>query len=226
MLLAEGVLLACAERSGRALLAPLIPAESAAPLALPAPVEVVTLLLDAPLLDAAPRGNGVLVAAPRAGAPRVSAKALTHSSAKWPWLAAELAGHPGRHAIRLSYGAQGAASPSAGLDDAALTALALADAGALLGVPLNAGQVRGMHRASWPGSQPVAQRGRAERGAALRRRIAGLGPAGTLDAAGAWLAGTGLAAVIPDAEAAAARLVDRLRPEPSPRPAEQNRATP
>ena len=58
---------------------------------------LVTLVVVAPELDGAPRGTGVLVAA---GAPHVTARALTHLSAKWAWIADAL---PGRHALRLSF---------------------------------------------------------------------------------------------------------------------------
>ncbi|GAA1940425.1 protoporphyrinogen oxidase [Microbacterium aoyamense] len=58
---------------------------------------LVTLVLEAPALDAAPRGTGLLVAA---GAPGIRARALTHLTAKWAWVAEAL---PGRHAVRLSY---------------------------------------------------------------------------------------------------------------------------
>ncbi len=58
---------------------------------------LVTLVVEAPALDAAPRGTGLLVAA---DAPGVTARALTHLSAKWEWVAEAL---PGRHAMRLSY---------------------------------------------------------------------------------------------------------------------------
>jgi len=61
-------------------------------------VHVVTLVVDQPELDAAPRDTGVLVA-PGSG---IHAKALTHSTAKWPWLA-ERAG--GTHVLRLSFDA-------------------------------------------------------------------------------------------------------------------------
>jgi protoporphyrinogen/coproporphyrinogen III oxidase len=84
----------------------------------PTPAHLVLLLVDAPALDARPRGTGVLVAD---GAPGVTARALTHVSAKWRWVA-EAAG--GRHVIRLSYGAP--------VDDDT----ARRDAATLLGVPL------------------------------------------------------------------------------------------
>src|SRR5690606_8716886 len=63
----------------------------------PAPVRrvtLVTLVVDAPELDDAPRGTGVLVAE---GAD-VAARALTHVTAKWEWVAAAAGG---RHVLRL-----------------------------------------------------------------------------------------------------------------------------
>jgi len=56
-------------------------------------------VLDAPGLDAAPRGTGALVAE---GAPGIEARAFTHASAKWAWLGEALPPH--RHVVRLSYG--------------------------------------------------------------------------------------------------------------------------
>ncbi len=60
------------------------------------PVTVVTLALRTALLDGAPRGSGVLVAS----GSDVEARALTHLTAKWDWLA-EAFGDA--HAVRLSY---------------------------------------------------------------------------------------------------------------------------
>ncbi|MFF3601774.1 protoporphyrinogen/coproporphyrinogen oxidase [Kitasatospora indigofera] len=158
-------------------------------------VEIVTLVLDAPALDAAPRGTGVLVAA---DTPGTTAKALTHSTAKWAWLA-EAAG-PGRHVVRLSYGRLGQESPSAALDDAELTALALRDASAILGVPLTASQLVDSARTPWRDALSHAAIGQRERVTALRTRLE---EETTLAATGSWLGGTGLASVIPDATAAA-----------------------
>lgn len=187
-----------------------------------ADVSIVSLVVDAPELSSAPRGNGVLVAEAPSGSPRrVRAKALTHSSAKWSWLADALsaagAGHQ-RHAIRLSYGIGASDAPHLGEAPDGETAridLALADASELLGVPLTRDQLRAGHVAHWRGTQPGAAHGRAERTAQIRATLAEQGTAGTLDGAGAWLAGTGLAAVIPDAEAAAARLLAALGALPS-----------
>jgi protoporphyrinogen/coproporphyrinogen III oxidase len=96
-------------------------------------VVLATLVVDQPLLDAAPRGTGVLVAE---GAPNIRARALTHSTAKWEWLAESAAG---RHVVRLSY------------DDAHgdLAETARADAAALLGVPLPASAVLDFARVEW-----------------------------------------------------------------------------
>ena len=96
---------------------------------------IVTLLLDAPQLDARPRGTGVLVARGL-----TAAKALTHSSAKWPWLAEMLPA--GRHVVRLSY-------PSPALEGEELIDLALAEAGRLLGASLDRAALVSAHLQTW-----------------------------------------------------------------------------
>jgi oxygen-dependent protoporphyrinogen oxidase len=96
-------------------------------------VILATLVVDQPLLDAAPRGTGVLVAEGVAG---IRARALTHSTAKWGWLA-ERAG--GKHVLRLSYDADG---PD-------LAEWARADAEALLGVPIPVSSVLDFARVEW-----------------------------------------------------------------------------
>lgn len=61
-------------------------------------ITVALAAVDAPDLDTAPRGTGALV---REGTAGIHARALTHSSAKWEWLADRLPA--GRHLVRLSY---------------------------------------------------------------------------------------------------------------------------
>ena len=161
-------------------------------------VEIATLVLDAPELDAAPRGTGALVAS---GTPGTVAKALTHSTAKWAWLA-QAAGQ-GRHVVRLSYGRLGEESPSAALSDAELAATALRDASEILGVELNEGHLVASARTPWRDALSHAALGQRERVAALRTR---LDEEPTLTATGSWLGGTGLASVIPDAVAAAGKI--------------------
>ncbi|MRX43925.1 protoporphyrinogen oxidase [Agromyces kandeliae] len=182
----------------RALLAGIAPPEALAedwPAA--ASVELVTLVLDAPELDAAPRGTGVLVAA---GTPGVTAKALTHSSAKWTWLA-DSAG--GRHVVRLSYGRAGAASPLDGLGDEAVAELALRDASALLGVDLGARSLRAHGRSAWRDALSQAAVGQRDRVRALEGAVE---HEEGLALAGSWVAGTGLASVVPHAIEAAERI--------------------
>ncbi len=162
-----------------------------------ASVELVTLVLDAPALDAAPRGTGVLVAA---GTPGVTAKALTHSSAKWPWLA-ELAGS--RHVVRLSYGRAGQANPLDGRRDDEVAALALADASALLGTPLDTSMLRASGRSAWRDALSQATIGQRDRLRALEDALAA---EPGIEVAGSWVAGTGLASVIPHALEAARRI--------------------
>lgn len=141
-------------------------------------ITLVTLVVDRPELDAAPRGTGVLV---ELGAPGVQARALTHLSAKWQWIA-ERAG--GLHALRLSY--DGRASGAEAI------AQAVTDAGVLLGIrldtPVDADVV------TW------------ERAVPRTHAVDGMRYVGEADA------GTGLAAVIAQAESEAESLLDG-RPE-------------
>ena len=181
-----------------------------------ADVVLVTLVLDAPALDAAPRGTGVLVAP---GVHRVRAKALTHATAKWAWLARDAG--PGRHVVRLSYGVAG--SPAVGsyatpegtepadpraLGDGALTALALRDASTLLGVALSPAQVVASARVAWSQALPRPSASHSTMVARVRLAVAGV-PG--LAVCGAWVAGNGLASVVPDARRAAEDLLHEGR---------------
>jgi oxygen-dependent protoporphyrinogen oxidase len=132
-----------------------------------------TLVVDAPQLDSAPRGTGVLVAA---GANGIRARALTHSTAKWPWLAERA---EGKHVVRLSYGSA--------LDNH--SEVAREDAARLLGVSLPPSSVLDYARVRWT---------RPERETHT--------PDG-ISLVGETAAGTGLAAVIAQAEAEALALL-------------------
>ncbi|WP_341977191.1 FAD-dependent oxidoreductase [Microbacterium sp. LWO13-1.2] len=193
---ADAVILATDEAVARLLLDPLVPGLAASAAASSAPeIEIVTLLLDAPALDAAPRGTGVLTV-PGSH----TAKALTHSTAKWGWLR-EAAG--ARHLVRVSFGAQGEPPTTATLDDEAAAVLALSEASALLGVTIPRTALVAAHRSRFVQSQPASIIGVGERRAAARaavRAVPGLA------VVGAWVAGTGLAQVIPDAKDEADRL--------------------
>ena len=206
-LAADAVIVATDERMARALLRPSVPGLDPAsdggattadgvanePAGGIAPeIEVVSLVVDAPALDAAPRGSGVLTVPGS-----YTAKALTHATAKWAWLAeAARALAPHRHVVRVSFGSQGEPPATADLDDDAAAALALAEASALLGVPLDATQLVGAHRERYTQSQPASVIGRQAHTTAARERVAAVTGLGVV---GAWVSGTGLAQVVPDA---------------------------
>jgi oxygen-dependent protoporphyrinogen oxidase len=165
-------------------------------------VRLVTLVVDLPELDRRPRGTGILVAPQTPG---VQAKALTHATAKWDWLAA--AAGPGTHVLRLSYGrmegARSEESPAAGSTtsdsttetDSDLLAAALRDASTLLEVPVQEDDVVGWDVVRWQGALPFAAVGHKARVAEIRRLCAAETGLGIV---GGWVAGNGLAAVVFD----------------------------
>ncbi|MEA5453163.1 protoporphyrinogen oxidase [Sinomonas sp. JGH33] len=165
-------------------------------------VKLVTLVLDKPELDTRPRGTGVLVAPQVAG---IQAKALTHATSKWGWLADEAG--PGTHVLRLSYGRVAdplSALPGDGPEtDDELFRAALADASALLTVEITFEDVLGWDVVRWEGSLPFASVGHRERVAEIRRRVA---EQPGLAVVGGWAAGNGLASVVPDARGQASSL--------------------
>ena len=156
-------------------------------------VSLVTLVVDLPALDSAPRGTGILVA-PQS--PGIAAKALTHATAKWRWLAGQAA--PGTHVLRLSYGR--GTRPADGSvpeprTDAELFDAALRDASALLAVPVRAGAVLAWDVVRWSGALPFASLGHKRRVAEVREICAA---DGALAVVGGWLSGNGLAAIVAD----------------------------
>jgi oxygen-dependent protoporphyrinogen oxidase len=160
-------------------------------------VVLVTLVVDAPALDRPPRGTGVLVAE---GVPGVRAKALTHATAKWEWLAR--AAGPGRHVLRLSYGRAGTSAP-VDVDARELREWARRDAGRLLGVSIAGAHVVDSAVTPWRGALPFARPGHRARVEAVQEAVAKV-PG--LRVCGSWVAGTGLAAVVAQARATARRL--------------------
>lgn len=155
----------------------------------------VDLALENPALDGGPRGSGLLVSPPRPGdEPRVSCKAVTHYSVKWPW-----AHRPGgHHVVRVSYGRAGVPTVEPPLGET------LADVTTLLGVRVGPEHVRGVHVVRFANALPPqtpAHRARVAELAAAASALPGLG------ITGAWFAGNGLAAVLPHAAAAARALI-------------------
>jgi len=168
------------------------------------PVEIRTLVIDDARLDKAPRGTGVLVAANAgvSGDNEVAARALTHSTAKWAWLS-DLAG-PGRHVVRLSYGEAGRIPDNTETD---LLSTTVRDAARILGVDLKSSAVVGFARTVWMNAQPFASVGQRQRVSRVRDAVSAIPGLGVT---GAWLAGTGLASVIPDAATVARALRHEL----------------
>ena len=130
----------------------------------------------------------------------VRAKALSHLSAKWPWVGAELrALHgPDVHALRLSYGRPRQPRPQVDLQ------VALDDVAALTGVRIEPEAVIDHMLVRWDGTLPPVTPAYRERTRRLEEQLA---PVTGLEVTGAWVAGTGIAAVVEHARAAAGRLV-------------------
>lgn len=189
-------------------------------------VKLVTLVLDMPELDTPSRGTGILVAPQTPG---IQAKALTHATSKWAWLADEAG--PGTHVLRLSYGRM---SPANGTSDgsrqetariaaelhdagemgktepetdAELIDAAVSDAAALLGVHFTAADLLGSGIVRWQGALPFAAVGHRQRIEQAREMI---GQLPSLAVVGSWVAGTGLAAVTADARQTARSLAEKL----------------
>ena len=156
------------------------------------PIAHVTLFVDCPALDAHPRGSGMLVQRPSSkdiANGCVGAKAITHYTSKWPW-AQEAAGK-GRHLLRVSYGwANGPEIPVS-------VEGALKDASRLLGVPISPEQLLGSMIIHWDGSLPPFTPKHREMTAKLLEDIRAY-PG--LDLAGSWVSGSGIAAVVRQAQ--------------------------
>lgn len=152
----------------------------------PDDVALCIVSVDSAALDQHPIGTGVIVAP---GA-TMHAKALTHLNAKWAWIDEQLP--RGRHLLRLS-----ASNPAetGWMHDPAMLA---AECSRLTGVRIQASHIRAQQLVRWPSAaaQP------AEDGEVEQLLTAHPG----LHLSGAWLAGTGLASVIPQARATASLL--------------------
>lgn len=157
-------------------------------------LEVVTLVVDSPALTAAPRASAVY---PLPGS--AAAASVTDSTARWPWMRPD----PDVHVLTVSFGAPGATPATADLDDRAAAALALREAGRLRAVTLEDSALRAARRERYLQPDPASAVGHAEGAEAARaaiHRVPGLA------VVGAWLAGTGMAQVVPDAVREAERV--------------------
>lgn len=184
-----------------------------------APIARYSLLVDSPELDAAPVGQGLLVAPaspasctttqpgavepsnqgsptqPGAVESPVGAKALSHLNVKWPWIAQALAPH--QHLLRLSYGRLGQSEPQVSLEQA------LADVQVLTGVTIRPEQVSEHKLVRWNGTLPPLPPSYRARIAAFMSQVENIEG---LAVTGAWVGGTGVNAVVAHARTNARRL--------------------
>lgn len=181
-----------------------------------APIARYSLLVDSPELDAAPVGQGLLVAPaspascadtqaePGQSTPGtqlgavespVGAKALSHLNVKWPWIAQALAPH--QHLLRLSYGRLGQSEPQVSLEQA------LADVRVLTGVTIHPEQVSEHKLVRWNGTLPPLPPSYRARIAAFMSQVENIEG---LAVTGAWVGGTGVNAVVAHARTKARRL--------------------
>ena len=178
-----------------------------------APIARYSLLVDSPELDAAPVGQGLLVAPaspascavepsnqgsptqPGAVESPVGAKALSHLNVKWPWIAHALAPH--QHLLRLSYGRLGQSEPQVSLEQV------LADVRVLTGVTIHPEQVSEHKLVRWNGTLPPLPPSYRARIAAFMSQVENIEG---LAVTGAWVGGTGVNAVVAHARTNARRL--------------------
>lgn len=184
-----------------------------------APIARYSLLVDSHELDAAPVGQGLLVAPaspascadtqpgavepsnqgsptqPGAVESPVGAKALSHLNVKWPWIAQALAPH--QHLLRLSYGRLGQSEPQVSLEQA------LADVRVLTGVTIHPEQVSEHKLVRWNGTLPPLPPSYRERVATFMSQVENIEG---LAVTGAWVGGTGVNAVVAHARTNARRL--------------------
>lgn len=154
-----------------------------------AKVELVTLVFPEGAIEGTPRGSGALVTS---DAHEVSAKALTHATAKWSWLreAAD-----GREIVRLSYGRVGYSPVTAHMGDPECYGLARRDAQHILGQEL-------------PAPLDTARARLEQSRSRVQPDVSGLPNVAVV---GSWASGTGLASVIPHAIETAQQLSKELQ---------------
>lgn len=163
-------------------------------LPLGAPIAHQVLLINHPALDDGPRGSGLLVSTTDSE-PLVQAKALSHLSYKWQWLGEALPKH--HHILRVSYGRPGEPYPQPTLESS------LADTTTLLGIDLSVDDVVSNMLIRWDGQ--LAPQTPEHRASVAQLQAAMTNYPG-IQVTGAWVAGSGFAAVVPHARAAAKAL--------------------
>ncbi|MDO5726590.1 MAG: FAD-dependent oxidoreductase [Bowdeniella nasicola] len=169
-------------------------------LPLGSPIAHLTVLVKSSQLNFHPRGSGMLTTP---GAP-VGAKALTHMNAKWPWLDAELtaAFGPDWHLLRISYGRHGEPYPQPDVTGA------IRDINVMADLTLSPADVRAWRLIRWDGTlAPPTPDHRAQ----VRALQTALTAIDGVALTGAWVAGSGIAAVVAHARRSATELEEVVK---------------
>lgn len=163
------------------------------------PIAHQVLMLDAPELNHGPREAGVLISDPRSTSnPKttIEAKAISHLSYKWSWMKDVLP--PSYHLLRVSYGRPGLPSPTP-----SVTA-ALQDVNQVFATNIAETQIKASMQIRWDGQLPpgtLEHRQNVEKMQKVLKQYSGLG------ITGAWVSGSGFAAVVPHAQKTIGELV-------------------
>lgn len=158
-----------------------------------ASVSLCAVSVTQPALDSFPVGTGVLVSEAAAGL----AKALTHSNAKWAWLRDQLPEHV--HVLRMS----SREPEGAWMSDRVLVA---AELSRVTGVHIHPADIRSLQATVWPRAATATT---VRRDMGRNQATTDLSAVG-LHLAGAWISGTGLASVIPQARQVSEHIHERL----------------
>lgn len=159
-------------------------------------VALVMVAVDIPALDEHPRGTGILVSP---SVTDVAAKAATHVTAKWEWVRRVATGlHKHRHVVRLSYGKitdpPGGSAPGYDTPEDEIMDLACEDIAKIFDIDEQQvfDNVFGIEAVRWREAMPLTTPENTQRIAAIQDAVEDIEG---LHVAGAWFAGTGLAAI-------------------------------
>lgn len=147
----------------------------------------VTLAVNKPELDTAPRGSGMLVGPPPDDPEALKTKAITHYSRKWPRTMEGAAPHT--HVLRVSYGREGDPDNFVYTID---VPRALRDASRMLGVELAEDDLLDSRVIHWGDAMTHPNPQERE---TINKILAAADRIDGLDVEGAWAVGTGITAV-------------------------------
>ena len=192
------VVVACSARPALRLLADAPGVDTDVEVPVGSPIARFTLVARSAGLAGSPVGSGLLVAPSSADLMDcpVRAKALSHLNVKWPWVSERARALYGEdvQVLRLSYGRPGEAYPQVDVPTA------LADVEALTGVRIAPAEVLDSLLVRWDGTLPPVTPAYRARTGRLLAQVEDLGQTQPgLRVAGAWVAGTGIAAVVSQA---------------------------